>query len=56
MLKENFVKEPYYYEDIFDLNTIEEALKIQNPSQTFDNPIDSKFSPETILVMQKTEN
>ena len=56
MVKNCFIKETNYYEDIFDLLTIEEALRIKNDSPSTDNTYTDKFPPDRIKVMRKTVN
>lgn len=56
MVNDSFIKEKSYYEDIFDLLTIEEALRIKNGSPSSDNSYSDKFPPETIKAMRTTVN
>lgn len=55
-MMKSFIKSSKYYEDIFDLLTIEEALRIKNDSPSTDNSYSNKFPPEMIKVMRKTVN
>lgn len=56
MVNDSFIKKKSYYEDIFDLLTIEEALRIKNDSPSSDNSYSDKFPTETIKAMRTTVN
>lgn len=56
MVNDSFIKKKSYYEDIFDLLTIEEALRIKNDSPSSDISYSDKFPTETIKAMRTTVN